>query len=129
MDPADLFRLMIIASILLLILYTLSGHVIDSLKILVLHESTVGVLTGALIQYMLLDYYIIKFDSQSFFFFMLPPIVFASAYTLKKKNFVRNIDVFIMFKLPWNCPGNSPEMFGKLPGKSREMSRKYTGIV
>lgn len=34
---------------------------------------------------------IISFDQQSFFFFLLPPIVFASAYTLQKKNFIRNI--------------------------------------
>jgi NhaP-type Na+/H+ or K+/H+ antiporter len=32
-----------------------------------------------------------EFHTQSFFFFLLPPIVFASAYTLKKKNFVRNL--------------------------------------
>lgn len=44
---------------------------------------------------MLLDHYTIHFDSQSFFFFMLPPIVFASAYTLKKKNFVRNISYIL----------------------------------
>lgn len=49
MDPTDLFRLMLILSIGLLIFYTLSGHVIDQLKILVIHESTVGVLTGMFI--------------------------------------------------------------------------------
>ena len=31
------------------------------------------------------------FKANGFFFFLLPPIVFASAYTLKKKNFIRNI--------------------------------------
>lgn len=49
MDPTSLFRLMLILSIGLLILYTLSGHIIDKLKILVIHESTVGVLTGMFI--------------------------------------------------------------------------------
>lgn len=95
MDPTSLFRLMLILSIGLLILYTLSGHVIEKLKLLIIHESTVGVLTGMFIQYMLLDHYTIEFDSQSFFFFMLPPIVFASAYGLKKKNFVRNISYIL----------------------------------
>lgn len=47
------------------------------------------------VQWILLDRYLIKFDSQSFFFFLLPPIVFASAYTLKKKNFVRHISYIL----------------------------------
>jgi hypothetical protein len=59
MDPTALFRLMMILSIGLLIFYTLSGHVIDQMKILIIHESTVGVLAGMFIQYMLLDHYTI----------------------------------------------------------------------
>mmetsp|Transcript_1644 Transcript_1644/g.2907 ORF Transcript_1644/g.2907 Transcript_1644/m.2907 type:complete len:177 (-) Transcript_1644:1170-1700(-) len=78
-------------AVLLVLVYVFSGHLIDKFKILVIHESTVGVLTGVLIQYLLIDHQVISFDSQSFFFFLLPPIVFASAFTLKKKNFLRNI--------------------------------------
>jgi NhaP-type Na+/H+ or K+/H+ antiporter len=47
------------------------------------------------VQWLLLDRYLIEFNSQSFFFFLLPPIVFASAYTLKKKNFVRHISYIL----------------------------------
>ena len=42
-------------------------------------------------QYLLIRHEVIEFDSQSFFFFLLPPIVFASAYTLQKRNFIKNI--------------------------------------
>jgi len=53
----------------------------------------VGILTGALIQYLLIEKMDkpIKFEQQSFFFYLLPPIVFASAYTMQKKNFIRNM--------------------------------------
>ena len=91
LDQADLFRLTIMASIGLIVFYTLAGHLIDKYKVLILHESTVGVLSGIFVQYMLLNDIIIKWDQQEFFFFLLPPIVFGSAYALKKKNFIRNI--------------------------------------
>jgi NhaP-type Na+/H+ or K+/H+ antiporter len=43
------------------------------------------------IQFCFLKHRIVEFDQQSFFFFLLPPIVFASAYTLQKKTFLKNI--------------------------------------
>ena len=91
----DLFRLCLILVVFLLIFYSLSGHFIEKFKILFIHESTVGVLTGALIQYILSEFTDlndpIRFDSEGFFFYLLPPIVFASAYTIQKKNFIRNL--------------------------------------
>lgn len=107
LDKPGLFRIEILASLLMIVIYALSGHCIEkfrvsvnsfnmlivlcTLQILILHESTVGVLTGMFAQYWIVDKEVLKFDNQSFFFFLLPPIVFASAYTLKKKNFIRNI--------------------------------------
>jgi len=79
---ADLWRLTIILGIVLLVVYSLAGHYISRFKILIIHESTIGILTGALVAWLLVDRVVIKFDSEAFFFFLLPPIVFASAYTL-----------------------------------------------
>ena len=91
LNDESLFRLCIMLTLGLIVLYTLCGHIITSCKLLILHESTVGVLTGIFAQWLLLGKIRMQFDTTSFFFFLLPPIVFASAYTLKKKNFVRNL--------------------------------------
>lgn len=91
--PLDehLFRECIMLSLSLIIFYILCGHIIDTFKILIVHESTIGILSGMFVQWLLIDRLTMHFDTQSFFFFLLPPIVFGSAYTLRKKNFIRNI--------------------------------------
>ena len=37
----------------------------------------------------------IKFSEGSFFLFILPPVIFAAGYTLKKKNFIRNLNYIL----------------------------------
>ena len=37
-----------------------------------------------------------KFSEVSFFYFILPPIIFAAGYTLKHKNFVKNLGHIMM---------------------------------
>lgn len=61
-DPIALYRLLIIATICLIVLYALSGHFIDTYKILILHESTVGLLAGAGVSYLVKENQIISFD-------------------------------------------------------------------
>ena len=41
----------------------------------------------------------IEFSESAFFYFLLPPIIFAAGYTLKKKNFVRNISYILLLGL------------------------------
>lgn len=61
-DPTALYRLLIIATICLIVLYAISGHFIDTYKILILHESTVGLLAGVGISHLVKDLKIIAFD-------------------------------------------------------------------
>ena len=37
----------------------------------------------------------IPFNESSFFYFILPPIIFAAGYTLRRRNFIRNLPFII----------------------------------
>ena len=91
LDELALYRVCLMSALGLILIYILSGHLIEIFRFKLIHESTVGVLTGILVQYFIKEKIIIEFQTDDFFFFLLPPIVFASAYTLRKKNFIRNI--------------------------------------
>ena len=75
---------------------------------MIFHETGIAIIMGALVAWMLLavssrflrnfsqiDGYKYEFSHQTFFFYILPPLVFAAGYTLKRKFFVKNI-VIIM---------------------------------
>ncbi|CDW76774.1 sodium hydrogen exchanger [Stylonychia lemnae] len=67
---AEHLAITLIFCALLTLSYTLTSHFLSHSK--VLHES-------------------IQFSERSFFYVILPPIIFAAGYTLKRKNFVKNI--------------------------------------
>jgi NhaP-type Na+/H+ or K+/H+ antiporter len=41
----------------------------------------------------------IDFDEGAFFYFILPPIIFAAGYTLKRRNFIKNISYILLLGL------------------------------
>lgn len=41
----------------------------------------------------------IEFSESGFFYFILPPIIFAAGYTLKRRNFVKNISYILILGL------------------------------
>ena len=80
----------------LLWLYILLGHGVEQLQrswegYLCLHESgpaiALGVLVGLLLQARYGEQ--VPFDPKIFFYFVLPPIIFAQGYTLKRRAFFR----------------------------------------
>jgi len=41
----------------------------------------------------------IEFSESGFFYFILPPIIFAAGYTLKRRNFVKNLSYILLLGL------------------------------
>lgn len=66
-----------------------------------MHESGVAIILGAV--FGLIIYYtsgyVIPFSESSFFYFVLPPIIFAAGYTLRRRNFIRNLPFIISLGL------------------------------
>ncbi len=64
-----------------------------------LHESVVAVVVGAMCGVMIqqIDHITVKFNTDIFWYLVLPPIIFAQGYTLKKRNFFRYIDKIVVY--------------------------------
>ena len=89
----------VILMILLLISYIFSAQLIEHNKISFLHESGIAILLGTIsgIIFLFVGSSPIKFSGQGFFYFVLPPIIFGAGYTLKEKNFFKNIGYITLF--------------------------------
>ena len=88
---------------LLLFLYSLMGLIIEKTKPVCGHEASAIVIFGMLLSYLAyaldeeeaID--MMTFDSNFFFFFCLPPIVFNSAFNMRRKVFFENFDAVMIF--------------------------------
>lgn len=89
----------VVLIILLLIAYIFVAQIIEEKKIDFLHESGVAILLGAIsgIIFLFVGSTPIKFSGEGFFYFVLPPIIFGAGYTLKEKNFFKNIGYITLF--------------------------------
>ena len=92
-------EIMVVFIILLLIAYIFVSQIIDEKKIDFLHESGIAILLGAIggIVFLFVGSEPIKFSGEGFFYFVLPPIIFGAGYTLKEKNFFKNIGYITLF--------------------------------
>lgn len=89
----------------MLLAYIFAGTFLEQKKPVVGHEAGLIILLGVAISYGMnvsghIDLTkVFTFDENFFFYFCLPPIIFASGYNMKRKKFFENFTNILMFGL------------------------------
>lgn len=102
---AQLFSSGAIVVMMMLFLYMLLGALLEKYHCIIGHEASLLVLIGLVISYVSfhMGFYdfnkIMTFDENFFFYFVLPPIIFAAGYNMKRKEFFKNFKNILLFGL------------------------------
>ena len=91
--------------IFMLMCYMAIGTFLETRHAIVGHESGLIIIIGVGFSYLVMatEFHhfseMITFDSNFFFYFCLPPIVFAAGYNMKRKKFFENFTNILLFGL------------------------------
>jgi len=91
-----------IVIILGILFYMTMGSYIEKNHLSIGHEASFTIIAGMLVSYSLIlqnEYELVKllkFDENAFFFYCLPPIVFASGFNMQRGNFFANIKTVLL---------------------------------
>ena len=102
---AVLFSSGAIVVMFMLFMYMFLGALVEKYKCVVGHEASYLILVGMALSFTsyMLGYHdfnkIMTFDENFFFYFCLPPIVFASGYNMKRQKFFENFRNILLFGL------------------------------
>ena len=102
---ANLFSAGAIIIMAVLIFYLFVGSLLEKWHCIIGHEAGLVILFGMLISFCahLMGFeemtHMMTFDENFFFYFCLPPIVFASGYNMKRKKFFENFTNILLFGL------------------------------
>ncbi len=102
---ANLFSSGAIVVMIMLFLYMLFGALLERAHSPIGHEASLLCLVGIIISYIsfTLGHHdfndIMTFDENFFFYFVLPPIIFAAGYNMKRKMFFKNFKNILIFGL------------------------------
>jgi len=94
-----------IVVMVMIFLYMLFGALLERAHSPIGHEASLLCLLGIMVSYasFIMGYHdfnhIMTFDANFFFYFILPPIIFASGYNMKRKIFFKNIKNIMIFGL------------------------------
>ena len=102
---AILFSSGAIVVMIMLFLYMLLGALLEKYHCVIGHEASLLVLIGMVISYLSFGLgftsftQIMTFDENFFFYFILPPIIFAAGYNMKRKEFFKNFKNILLLGL------------------------------
>ena len=88
---------------IVLFFYMFIGSVLEKYHCVVGHEAGLVILFGMLISFISYSTgheefnHMLSFNENFFFYFCLPPIVFASGYNMKRKKFFENFTNILLF--------------------------------
>ena len=102
---AVLFSSGAIVIMFMLFCYMFVGSLVEKYHCVIGHEASFLILLGMLLSW--ISFYtghtdfnkIMTFDENFFFYFCLPPIVFASGYNMKRQKFFENFRNILLFGL------------------------------
>lgn len=90
---------------IILFFYMFIGSVLEKYHCSVGHEASLVIILGMVLSFMSYSSghedmnKMLTFDENFFFYFCLPPIVFASGYNMKRKKFFENFTNILLFGL------------------------------
>ncbi len=102
---AGLFSMGAVIIMAVLFFYMFMGSVIEKYHWPVGHEASLVIILGMLVSFGAMQSghsemnHMLQFNENFFFYFCLPPIVFASGYNMKRKKFFENIGNILLFGL------------------------------
>lgn len=102
---SSLFSFGAIIIMMVLFVYMFLGSILEKYQCKVGHEAGLVILFGMCVSLLALwsghsdINKIMTFDENFFFYFCLPPIVFASGYNMKRKKFFENFGNILLFGL------------------------------
>jgi sodium/hydrogen exchanger 8 len=88
---------------LMLLVYLSLGAFIEKYHLKIGHEASFTIVIGMIISFFAYDckneemMNLLKFSDNTFFYFCLPPIVFASGFNMQRGNFFANIKTILLF--------------------------------
>jgi NhaP-type Na+/H+ or K+/H+ antiporter len=97
--------LFLMAFIFLMLFFFVGAAIVEKHKPVVGHETGVTIFVGMIISYLFwLGYgneqrHAFQFSQTAFFEFFLPPVIFNSGYTMRKKKFFNNLGNILIFGL------------------------------